>query len=140
MILHKGEPALEVYFDGACPFCTREVALLRRLDRTGRIRFTDLAGERFDPVAVGIPMANLMDRIHARLPDGEVVEGVEVFRRIYTILGYGPLVAATRLPGVAQALDLGYRWFAKNRLRLGGRCTPERCGPDGLHGKEAPAR
>jgi len=31
----------------------------------------------------------------------------------------------TRLPGISQLLSLGYRWFAKNRLRLTGRCEPE---------------
>jgi predicted DCC family thiol-disulfide oxidoreductase YuxK len=119
--------ALEAYYDGACPICSREVAALRRLDRGGRIRFTDLAAPGFDASAVGIPWADLMDRIHARLPDGKVVEGVEVFRRIYAALGYGWLVAPTRLPGVRQLLDLAYRTFARNRMRLTGRCDEAGC-------------
>lgn len=53
--------------------------------------------------------------------------GVEVFRRLYAAVGFGPLAALTRLPGVAQLLDLGYRWFAKNRLRLTGRCADGAC-------------
>jgi predicted DCC family thiol-disulfide oxidoreductase YuxK len=113
---------LEVYFDGACPLCAREVAFLRRLDRAGRIRFTDIAAPGFDPLAAGIGWGDLMDRIHARLADGTVVEGVEVFRRLYAIVGYGWLVAPTRLPGVRHLLDLAYRLFARNRLRLTGRC------------------
>jgi predicted DCC family thiol-disulfide oxidoreductase YuxK len=68
-----------------------------------------------------------VDRIHGRLPDGTLVEGVEVFRRLYAAVGLGILVAATRLPGIAQLLDLGYRWFAKNRLRLTGRCADGAC-------------
>ena len=31
---------VEVFYDGDCPLCTREIRLLRRLDRRGRIRFT----------------------------------------------------------------------------------------------------
>jgi len=119
--------ALEVYFDGACPLCGREVAHLRRLDRTGRIRFTDLAAPGFDAGSTGIAWGDLMDRIHARLADGTVVEGVEVFRRLYTIVGLGWLVAPTRLPGVSQLLDLAYRVFARNRLRLTGRCLKPGC-------------
>lgn len=119
--------ALEAYYDGACPICSREVAALRRLDRGGHIRFTDLAAPGFDAAAVGIPWADLMDRIHARLPDGTVVEGVEVFRRIYAALGYRWLVAPTRLPGVRQLLDLAYRTFARNRMRLTGRCGGAGC-------------
>ncbi len=50
--------------------------------------------------------------------DRELVEGVEVFRRLYAAVGFGPVVALTRLPGVRGALDAGYRWFAKNRQSL----------------------
>jgi len=118
---------IEAYFDGACPLCVREMALLRRLDRGGRIRFVDIAAPGFDAAATGIPWQDLMDRIHGRLPDGRVVEGVEVFRRIYAALGWPRLVAATRLPGVRQALDVAYRLFARNRLRLTGRCDDGAC-------------
>ena len=118
---------IEVFYDGGCPLCTREMALLRRLDRRGRIRFADITAEGFEAGSVGVSPAALMDRIHGRLADGTLVEGVEVFRRVYTAVGYGALVAPTRLPGVAHVLDLAYRLFAKNRLRLTGRCTDEAC-------------
>ena len=68
-----------------------------------------------------------MAEIHARLPDGSVIRGVEVFRRLYAAVGFGPLVALTRLPGISQLLDAAYGLFAKNRLRLTGRCDDERC-------------
>ncbi|MDO9694773.1 MAG: CIA30 family protein [Candidatus Latescibacteria bacterium] len=118
---------VEVFYDGDCPLCTREVRLLRRLDKRKRILFVDIADEGFARTSVGVTWEALMDRIHARLPDGTIVEGVEVFRRLYTAVGFGSLVALTRLPGVAQLLDLGYRWFAKNRPRLTGRCADRAC-------------
>jgi predicted DCC family thiol-disulfide oxidoreductase YuxK len=118
---------LEAYFDGACPLCVREMRLLRRMDRHGRIRFVDIAAPGFDAATVGIPWESLMDRIHARLPDGRIVEGVEVFRRIYGTLGWPRAVALTRLPVLSQALDLAYRLFARNRLRLTGRCHDGAC-------------
>ena len=122
-------PALEVFFDGACPFCAREIRFLRRLDRRGQILFTDLSASGFSPERAGIPWDALMARIHARLADGTMVEGVEVFRRLYVLLGFGPLVAMTRLPGLSHLLDAGYAWFARNRMRLAGRCVDGRCGP-----------
>lgn len=118
---------IEVFYDGACPLCAREMAAVRRLDRRGRIRFADFTEEGFDPSAVGTTREALMDRIHGRLPDGSLVSGVEVFRRIYAAVGFGPLVALTRLPGVAQLLDAGYRLFARKRLRLTGRCQDRAC-------------
>lgn len=124
-------PALEVFFDGACPFCAREVSLLRCLDLRDRILFTDIAGSGFSPERAGVPLETLMARIHARLADGTLVDGVEVFRRIHDLLGFGPLVAVTRLPGLSHLLDAGYAWFARNRMRLAGRCEDGRCGLPG---------
>ncbi|MEO6599626.1 MAG: DUF393 domain-containing protein [Polyangiaceae bacterium] len=118
---------VEVFYDGECPLCTREIEMLRRKDDAHRIRFTDIAARGFDAEAIGLPWSTLMERIHGRLPDGTLIEGVEVFRRLYAAVGFGPLVAATRLPGVSQLLDLSYRVFAKNRLRFTGRCKDDAC-------------
>ncbi len=119
---------IEVFFDGACPLCRREIALLRRLDRNREhIRFTDIDAPGFVPGAVGRTHAELMAEIHGRLPDGSLVTGVEVFRQLYAAVGFGALVAVTRLPGIRHVLDAAYAVFAKNRLRITGRCTDDSC-------------
>lgn len=114
---------LELFYDGGCPLCSREIAFIRGRDKHGRICFTDIAAESFDTEALGVEFEQLMAEIHGRLPDGRWIRGVEVFRRLYTAIGWNWIVAATRWPGVKQALDLAYRVFAKNRLRWTGRCT-----------------
>lgn len=118
---------VEVFYDGECPLCMREIAMLRRLDRRARIRFTNIADADFHPSSVGLDRATLMAKIHGRLPNGKLIEGVEVFRRLYAAVGFGWLVALTRVPGISHALDACYRWFAKNRLRLTGRCDDGAC-------------
>jgi len=133
MVVSKIE--IEVFHDGKCPLCQREMQLLQRLDRAGAIRFIDISAEGFDPVPLGVSWQALMDRIHARLPDGTVIEGVEVFRRLYEAVGFQRLVALSRLPGIAQLLDAAYHLFAKNRLKLTGRCTDAACP---LHTRAAP--
>jgi predicted DCC family thiol-disulfide oxidoreductase YuxK len=135
----------EVFFDGECPLCVREIRLLRWLDRRGRVRFTDIAAESFDPAAVGRTFDDLMARIQGRDLEadgtpGPWVEGVEVFRRLYAAVGFSPLVALTRLPGVRHLLDAGYRWFARNRLRLTGRCTADSCALPAPGGRPAAER
>ncbi len=121
-------PEVEVYYDGLCPLCRREIELLRRLDRRGHIRFTDIAAASFSAGSLGLDQAQLMARIHGRvLTSGELIEGVEVFRRLYQAVGLGPLVALSRWPGISWGLDWAYRWFAENRLRLTGRCTADTC-------------
>ena len=118
---------VEVFFDGACPLCLREINLLRRWDRLRKIRFTDIATPEFQAAKNGKTYDELMAQMHGRLPDGTWIQGVEVFRRLYTAVGFGPLVMLTRLPIISQILDLGYFVFARNRLRLTGRCTVETC-------------
>jgi predicted DCC family thiol-disulfide oxidoreductase YuxK len=62
-----------------------------------------------------------MVRIHGVLPDGRVVEGLEVFRRAYAAVGLGWLLAPTRWPLLREISETSYRIFAKNRLRWTGR-------------------
>jgi predicted DCC family thiol-disulfide oxidoreductase YuxK len=125
MLAHQH--SVEIFYDGACPLCRREVALLLGLDRRGSIVFTDIATAEFDASSLGLTQHDLMARIHGRLPDGSLIEGVEVFRRAYQAIGLGPLVVLTRLPGVRQLLDVTYRLFAKHRLRWTGRCSAGHC-------------
>jgi len=125
---------VEIFFDGECPLCTREVRMLQRLDRKRRVRFTDIAAPSFDPSAIGRDMATLMARIHGRLPDGTVLEGVEVFRRVYEAVGLGALAKISRWPGISALTEAAYEVFANNRLRLTGRCDHAACGvSQGVH-------
>lgn len=118
---------IEVFFDGGCPLCRREIGALQRLDRRRKIRFTDISGPDFQAAAVGTTDEALMARMHARLPDGTWLEGVEVFRRMYAAVGFGPLVSVSRWPLISHLLDGGYALFARHRLRLTGRCTADSC-------------
>ena len=129
---------IRVLYDGECPLCTREVRLLERLDkRRERIQFEDIAAPAFDPAAYGLDADTLMARIHGVLPDGSVIEGVEVFRRAYGAVGLGWLLAPTRWPGLRRLADAAYRIFARNRLRWTARtdtCTKQRCLPRSADG------
>lgn len=116
---------VEVFYDGDCPLCMREIAMLKRKDKQHKIRFTDIAASDFDAEALGTTYDALMAEIHGRLPDGTWIKGVEVFRRLYGAIGFGWLTAMTRLPGISQLLDCGYWVFAKNRLRFTGRCSAD---------------
>lgn len=118
---------VEVFFDGECPLCVREIRMLRWMDRRKRIKFTDISADDFLPDEFGRTMQDFMDEIHGRLPDGQWITGVEVFRRLYAAVGLGPVVILTRLPGVSHGLEAGYQIFAKNRLRLTGRCGTTSC-------------
>ncbi|MDG1895356.1 MAG: DUF393 domain-containing protein [Fuerstiella sp.] len=110
--------AIEMFYDGDCPLCMRETRLLQRMDRHQRLRFTNIARLDFDASSVQKTQAELMAEMHGRLPDGSWVTSVEVFRRLYSAVGFGPVVWLTRLPIIKQALSVGYLVIARYRLRL----------------------
>lgn len=97
MKLNEQAWQVQVFYDGACPLCVREIKLLRWLDRKHNICFTDISAADFCASGYGKTPDQFMDEIHGRLP------------------------------GISHALNFGYQVFAKNRLRLTGRCTKETC-------------
>ncbi len=97
------------------------------MDRRERIRFTDIAEAGFVSESYGKTIQDFMDEIQGRLPNGTWITGVEVFRRLYAAVGFGPLVWFTRLPLMSHGLEAGYRVFAKNRLKWTGRCRDDAC-------------
>lgn len=113
---------VEMFYDGACPLCLRESRLLQKMDRQDKIRFINIAAADFSASAVGKTHYELMSEMHGRLPDGTWVTGVEAFRQFYSAVGFGWLMKLTRLPGIRQLLDAGYRLFARYRLQITGRC------------------
>ena len=128
----------EVFFDGDCPLCRREIDWLRRKDDRQQICFIDIAARDFSEADYGKTFEELMAQIHGREADGTWVTGVEVFRRLYDAAGFGRLVALSRWPGIRHGLGLGYRIFARYRTRLTGRCR-DSCHINAADGNQAPA-
>jgi predicted DCC family thiol-disulfide oxidoreductase YuxK len=122
--MDRADWRIKVLYDGDCPLCMREMRFLAARDRNARIAFENIAEPGFDPARYGLDHERVMARIHGVLPDGRVIEGVEVFRRLYEEIGLGWLLAPTRWRLLAPIFDAAYTVFARNRLRLTGRSEP----------------
>ncbi|MBD1870200.1 DUF393 domain-containing protein [Leptolyngbya sp. FACHB-671] len=114
---------IKLLYDGECPLCLREVNFLQKRDAgRGRVAFVDIAADDYAPEANGgVDFETAMGRIHAVLPDGTVIKNVEVFRRVYEVLGIGWIYAVTKLPIVGRLVDWLYEIWADKRLALTGR-------------------
>lgn len=114
---------IKLLYDGECPLCVREVNFLQKRDAgRGLVAFVDIADPAYRPEANGgVDFATAMGRIHAVLADGTVIKNVEVFRRVYDILGMGWVYAATRWPILGPGVDWLYALWADWRLKLTGR-------------------
>ncbi|MCA9296295.1 MAG: DUF393 domain-containing protein [Phycisphaerales bacterium] len=121
----------KLLFDGECPYCVKEVRLLKRLDRYDHLVAEDIADASFDPSRYNRTFDQLMATMHGVYPDGTIVTGMNVFREAYRQVGFGWLLAPTGWPVLRPLFDALYRAFAKRRIRLGrlfGRsCDSGRC-------------
>ncbi len=106
---------LTVWFDGDCPLCRREIALMRRLDRAGAIDFIDVArGDGGCPV----DRAALLARFHA-MEDGQMLSGAAAFAAMWRAIPLlRPLGLAARNHQVLALLERAYLAFLKIRPRL----------------------
>lgn len=104
-----------VWFDGGCPLCRSEIALMRRLDRRGAITFEDVADEATVCPASRIDM---LARMHAR-EDGQVLTGAAAFAAMWRAIPVlRPLGLLARSPRVLAGLERSYGLFLKVRPSL----------------------
>lgn len=106
---------VQVWFDGNCPLCLREIALMRRLDWYGAITFTDAT----QPDATcPLDRAALLARFHAR-ENGVILSGAAAFAAMWRAIPLlKPLGWVARNPVVLAVLERLYLRFLQVRPRL----------------------
>ncbi len=107
---------LTVWFDGACPLCTREIAWLRRLDRRRAIAFVDVSEGQPDNCPVS--QDELLARFHVR--EGQrVLSGAAAFAAMYRRIPLlRPIGELARLPLFDRLFETLYKVFLRFRPRL----------------------
>ncbi len=109
-------PRVTIWFDGACPLCLREIALMRRLDKQGAIAFIDATSV---DASCPIDPALLLQRFHAREGDGPLLHGAAAFAAMWRAIPLlYPLGLAARLPPLLWVMEGAYRAFLRLRPRL----------------------
>jgi len=110
------KPRVTVWFDGDCPLCVREIALMRRLDRREAIDFVEIQ----KPGAVcPVDRETLLERFHARDVDGELLTGAAAFAAMWRVVPWlRPLGLAARWRPVLAVLEAGYLGFLRIRPGL----------------------
>ncbi|WP_174292981.1 thiol-disulfide oxidoreductase DCC family protein [Sphingomonas bacterium] len=105
---------LTVWHDGACPLCRREIALMRRLDWRGAIRFVDATTAETCP----IDRRELLARFHAREGD-TLLSGAAAFAAMWRAIPLlRPLGLLARSPLALRLLERTYLAFLTVRPGL----------------------
>lgn len=116
----EGRPFTVVY-DGHCKVCGRLVGVLRHWDRRSRrleIVPSQMLGvaERFP----WIPARAYAESLQLVGPGGQTWQGAAAVEHIVDVLPRGGWLSwVFDIPGVRVLADRFYRWFARNRYRLG---------------------
>lgn len=117
---------LEVFYDGGCPACRREMAHYRAQSGACAIRFTDAASEFERLAEVGLAPIDAIATLHARDAEGRWHIGMPAFREIWRRLPrYAPY--ARRFAWLIDSRALAWAYAVFCRLRLPRRCRDGRC-------------
>lgn len=106
--------SVQIFYDGSCPVCSREISFYKSLRGADEILWTDLCEQVELPDSIDRDSA--LRRIHAIDVSGDVVSGVQVFPLIWSTLPRLKLLGvAARLPAVSWVLDALYWLFLNLR-------------------------
>ncbi len=104
-----------VWFDGGCPLCRREIALMRRLDRRDAIDFVDV---NVDAAGCPLDRDGLLARFHAR-EEGRMLSGAAAFAAMWRVIPLlRPLGMLARNALVLRLLERAYVVFLRIRPGL----------------------
>jgi len=119
---------LKIFYDGGCPLCLSEMKHLAKLDLARNIEFVDIHQEKFQEKYPEIDSVKADKILHGQLSNGELLLGLDVTHKAWSLVGKGRWTATLRWPIVRYAADLGYLLFARYRHPLSRLITgKERC-------------
>ena len=105
-------PTVELYYDGQCPLCSIEMRHLQQLKRDTLILTdihlaTDLNQET---------KRDFLSRLHLRMPDGEMLSGLDASVYAWQQTRFGFLWSWLRWPIVKPLADFIYDKWAQRRF------------------------
>jgi predicted DCC family thiol-disulfide oxidoreductase YuxK len=114
-------PSYTIVYDGFCNVCKRLIDVLDKWDRAGVLEFVpsqqpDLAA-RFPWIPTGAYAESLQ---LIRSADGKTWNGAAALEQVLDILPKGKFLGwVFSIPFARPLAEKFYRWFARNRYRLG---------------------
>jgi len=101
-----------VYFDGACPVCSREIAVYQHGPGGQAIRWVDVTRCGPGELGPGLNREAALARLHLRHGDGQLVSGAAAFTGLWKQLPRWRWLGLVFGSGLRlAALELAYRLF-----------------------------
>jgi predicted DCC family thiol-disulfide oxidoreductase YuxK len=114
-----GRPYTCVY-DGTCKVCGRLANALRRWDRNHQIEIVSSQTPGVHARFPWIPARAYAEALQLIGPDGRTWQGAAAIEQLLNVLPKGRLIGwLFKIPFARPIADRFYRWFARNRYKLG---------------------
>jgi predicted DCC family thiol-disulfide oxidoreductase YuxK len=129
MITTRHHPASDtVLYDGHCRFCRSQIAILRRLDPTGRLAFTSLHDPSVGRDFPEIPPESLEQQMYVVDRRGNARGGADAVRYLSRrLVPLWPLAVLLHLPGTMPLWQRLYAFVARRRMLIAGSCEDGTC-------------
>ena len=110
-----------VIFDGDCKVCGRTAKLLARWDREGELEIIPSQTPGLSERYPWIPERAYTESLQVvRSVDGRTWQAAAALEELLNVLPKGRLISwLFRIPFARPLADRFYRWFARNRYRMG---------------------
>ncbi len=115
---------LTLFYDGACPLCQAEILFLSRRNQADLLDFVDINSERFDSDKIGISCEQALAAMYGQYANGVLIQGIAVFPEAYRRANLPFLAWMFSRKLLQPILQVGYRFFAKNRHTISGLFGP----------------
>ncbi len=105
---------LNIFYDGLCPLCSREIGHYRGLPGSEKLRFVDITSPDFDAKNEGLDPVQVHKVMHVRTADGKIKTRVDAFVEIWRYLPkYQKLIPLAENKLIRPFLNFGYEVFAR---------------------------
>jgi predicted DCC family thiol-disulfide oxidoreductase YuxK len=109
---------IQVFYDGSCGLCSREIAFYKKLPATTHIEWVDIARNSEILTEYGLSFEEAMRVFHILDEDGKLKSGVEAFLHLWAkITPFQILGFIIGLPIIKQLAIGSYAWFATWRFK-----------------------
>jgi predicted DCC family thiol-disulfide oxidoreductase YuxK len=124
----KKEAAIQVYYDGLCKVCSREIDHYRNQRGADRIQFVDICSPSFNAVEEGLDPMRIHKVVHVRRQDGSLAVRVDAFIEIWSQLPkFRWLAKLASQKHIKAGLEIGYSSFILIRPFLPRYSSPADC-------------
>jgi predicted DCC family thiol-disulfide oxidoreductase YuxK len=109
-----------VVFDGQCKVCNRLARMLRKWDRYREFEVVSSQTPGVQARFPWIPPRAYIEALQLIGPGGRTWQGAAAIEQLLDVLPKGKLLSwVFSIPFVRPLADRFYRWFARNRYKLG---------------------